>query len=814
MFRKVNMKMKVYIPALFVLLELGAVAGAEPAGDAWNVVLPVGLDQRVEGQLLELAAQERATVHFFLSFREVPLRAIGPDEILIELRQEKTSFLKALEAEAGSAAIQPTEELAREGYILEAFYPSASLPNNFRITAATAGGFHYALLRLPALLRIPASNVVTGLIPAPQAVRTAQSGSKVILADYPGFAERGVVEGFYGRPWSHQDRLAVLSFEGQHGMNVYYYCPMDDPHNRRLWREPYPAAEMRRMRELVDGARRNFVDFCFALNPGLSMRYSSEEDFATLTSKLASLSKLGISCFSLCLGDIPEALQDPADRARFRTLAAAHVDLINRLYHYLKVLSPNNRLTITPVTYTSAWGSRDYIRELGAGVDPEVELIWSGPDVASPAITLPQAKEWSEFLHRKPLIWDNFPTNDGQGWRLNLGPLRSRDRNLNGAVRGLISNPMNQAVASLIPLETVADYLWNPTAYDPEKSENHALISQYGEDAPHLLGAYLKAYSDYYWDENLFTPLFEERRYAFDVTAMRRAIAALEASLGPLRKQSRFSRLLPELSPFPGQTRERLEQVEADSAFRKLPDGKLQWCDDYDLLTAGQLPQPPRLDGDFGKWQGGPLYPLDRETQADQQDKSRSGVPAFSVRVGLGWDEQYLYIGVEVKDSEIYQPFFGRGIQDGDAFILNLETAFRRDFLAARRNGNLYPLYFSPGNFAGVRPSIFLDDDHLPPHPRPHDCNNEIKTAWKRTPEGFSGDIAIPVSFFEDGSFTKGYEIGLSLGGQKVIRSASTGKEEDLESAVNYYTSKRDRLFPFDGDNPASYQRLVLTDSK
>lgn len=178
---------------------------------------------------------------------------------------------------------------------------------------------------------------------------------------------------------------------------------------------------------------------------------------------------------------------------------------------------------------------------------------------------------------------------------------------------------------------------------------------------------------------------------------MRRAIVALEASLGPLRQQARFRRLLPELSPFPGQTRERLEQLEADPAFCKLPDGKLQWRDDYDLLTAGRLAQPPRLDGDFGKWQGTTLYTLNQEAQGDDRDKSRSGVQWFSVRVGLGWDEQYLYVGVDVKDRDLYQPFFGRGIQDGDAFILTLETAFRKDFLMGHRHGNLYPLYFSPG---------------------------------------------------------------------------------------------------------------------
>jgi hypothetical protein len=188
-------------------------------------------------------------------------------------------------------------------------------------------------------------------------------------------------------------------------------------------------------------------------------------------------------------------------------------------------------------------------------------------------------------------------------------------------------------------------------------------------------------------------------------------------------------------------------------------------------------------------------------------------VQGFSVRVGLGWDDQYLYIGVDVKDSDLYQPFFGRAIQDGDAFILTLEAAFRKDFLMGQRHGNLYPFYFSPGDFAGVKPSIFLDDGHLPPHPQPHDYNKEIKTAWKKTPVGFSGDIAVPASFFEGGAFAKGYEIGINLGGQKAVRPAASGKPH-APGHIIYLSSKRDKLFPFEGDNPASYQRLVLTDTE
>ncbi len=307
----------------------------------------------------------------------------------------------------------------------------------------------------------------------------------------------------------------------------------------------------------MDAARSNFVDFCFAISPGLSMTYSDEEEFTKLTAKLESVGKLGVSCFALFLDDVPPELQDPQDQARFKTLGAAHVYLVNRLYHHLVWESSENRLTVTPTTYTNERGSRDYIRELGAGVDPHVKLVWTGTKVVSPQITVAQAREWGRLLGRKPLLWDNFPVNDGIPWRLNLGPLRGRDPDLASAVSGFFANPMNQAHASLIPLQTVADYLWNSRAYSPETAYQRAIVDQYGKDAPRLLDPFLKVYGDYWWEENVFKPLFVETRKPFDIARMEREIALLQSALEPLNNGDRFQKLLPELSPFPTKTQTR-----------------------------------------------------------------------------------------------------------------------------------------------------------------------------------------------------------------------------------------------------------------
>ena len=807
------MMKKLPTTALSILLFTILAFAQRGTEHTWTVTSNAPLDERIERQLNVLAAQDQALIRIVNS-AAAARTATAPGGVAIELHQEASgaAFLDALKRQTGAGALAPTAELAAEGYIIEASYPRAAVTNHLRITAATARGFHYALLRVPDLLTLTPLALANGLIPRPQSLRVERGGLAVVIADFPSFPQRGVVEGFYGPPWTHQDRVDILRLEGAHGMNVYYYAPKDDPYHRKLWREPYPAESQQRLGELVASAKRNFVDFCFAISPGLTMAYSSERDFQVLTNKLESVGRLGVSCYALFLDDVPQDLQDAQDRAQFKTLAQAHSYLTNKLYKHLKERSASNRLTLTPTTYTNEWGNRDYLRELGAGVDPGVAIVWTGPKVFSPAITRAQAEEWGGYLHRPPLIWDNYPVNDSTRWCRYLGPLVGRDSHLPGVVQGLFSNPMSEAHASMLSLQTIADYLWNAAAYDPAQSETHAVVSQYGEDAPAQLAPFLKTYGTYYWDEGNFTALFKPRRYAIDIAKMQAQLAEMNAALERLRYQHKLEPLLKDISPAVRIATERLAEVRADPAYRHLPDGTLQWDENFETLSAYHLAQSPNLDGDFAKWESGPTYRLAEGGQVAAGAKLWHGPHDLSARVALAWDASYLYVGVDVSDPEIYQPFFARGIQNGDAFLLNLETGFRKNFVAVEPTGDEYELYFSPGDFAGIKPSVFSDEDYLPPRVPPHNYMQEIFAAWKKTAGGYSGDIAIPVNYFEGGRFTAGYEVGLEFGVQKVLRPARPIDPDDLERIV--LLSKKDRLFRVKTSNPSSFPRVVLAEEK
>ena len=63
---------------------------------------------------------------------------------------------------------------------------------------------------------------------------------------------KGVIEGFYGLPWSHEARLSMVDFLADIGLNSYIYAPKDDPYHNKKWRDPYPK---KRAEEISDLAR-------------------------------------------------------------------------------------------------------------------------------------------------------------------------------------------------------------------------------------------------------------------------------------------------------------------------------------------------------------------------------------------------------------------------------------------------------------------------------------------------------------------------------------------------------------------------------
>jgi hyaluronoglucosaminidase len=302
---------------------------------------------------------------------------------------------------------------------------------------------------------------------------------------------RGLIEGFYGPPWTHDERLDMIRFCGAHGLNTWVHAPKDDPYHRRLWREPYPEAELERLAELVREAERNDVELVYAIAPGLDLCYSHESELAALLAKCDQLKGVGVRTFQLLWDDLEHELHCAEDEALYgheeRPTAAAQAPFSNRVAQELEQPGP---LVVCPMGYAGT-GDSPYRRIFGPRLDPGIVVYWTGPEVVSlginrEALDLTVAR----FHGHELLLWDNYPVNDFAPETFFLAPLRGRDPRLaDGRLRGIIANAMVQAVPSKLALATVADWARNPGAYDPIASFEGALRAHGAEvvDALRLL---------------------------------------------------------------------------------------------------------------------------------------------------------------------------------------------------------------------------------------------------------------------------------------------------------------------------------------
>jgi hypothetical protein len=259
----------------------------------------------------------------------------------------------------------------------------------------------------------------------------------------------GIIEGFYGPPWSWDDRVELMAWCHDRGMTSYVYAPKSDPLHREAWREPYGTDALAGFGRLVD-ARTLRVGF--GISPGLSIDYASGTDRAALLEKCDQIVAVGIDLVVLALDDIPPA---PG-------LGRAHGELASWLGERLR---DRAALVLVPTDYTST-RSTTYLRDLAATCPPEVPIAWTGPTVLADTITSADAAARADALGgRLPLVWDNYPVNDAlMGDRLFLGPLRGRDPDLATATSGWLANPMVQPRASKPALASVAAFVRGESA--------------------------------------------------------------------------------------------------------------------------------------------------------------------------------------------------------------------------------------------------------------------------------------------------------------------------------------------------------------
>lgn len=285
----------------------------------------------------------------------------------------------------------------------------------------------------------------------------------VQIKDWPAIPFRGTVEGFYGQPWSFEARKSQFRFYGDWKMNTYIYGPKDDPYHgfSTKWRDPYPEVEAKRIAELVKVAHENKVNFVWAVHPGRDIQWKDDSDIKACVAKFEMMYQLGVRSFAVFFDDIG------GEGAR----ADKQVELLNYVNRNFVRQKPDvTPLLICPTQYNKAWSSGTYLETLGKGLDEDIMVMWTGDSVCTD-ITL-ESMEWiNDKLGRKAYIWWNWPVADYcRSAHLLLGRTYGLDPKNATLYSGFVSNPMDKPEASKIPLFGVADYCWNPTAFNSQQS--------------------------------------------------------------------------------------------------------------------------------------------------------------------------------------------------------------------------------------------------------------------------------------------------------------------------------------------------------
>lgn len=320
---------------------------------------------------------------------------------------------------------------------------------------------------------------------------------------------RGVIFGPYGRPWTHDDRMSVLAWMGREWrdtgrprMNIYIHAAKDDVYQRLQWRTPYPADQMAEFTQEITLARAAGVEWVPNVSPGFPLIpsatlpegvpsrdicFSCPADLEVLVAKLRPFALAGVRTFMISFDDVQKISTHPQDVIAYGVGNAAYgranADLMNRLRDRLSVeVAPDTATVLTvPAVYNGTRGN-DYLTAFGQTLAADIPVMWTGTQVISKEILASQAAAYSAAIStpasgpRKLLIWDNFPVNDlngnifsstglPTGFKLNMGPYKGRGADLTSVIDGIVSNPMNEAEASKIPLYSVAAYLNDPAAY-------------------------------------------------------------------------------------------------------------------------------------------------------------------------------------------------------------------------------------------------------------------------------------------------------------------------------------------------------------
>lgn len=259
----------------------------------------------------------------------------------------------------------------------------------------------------------------------------------------------GVVEGFFGKSWSWEARGQYARFLGGNGFTTYLYAPKNDAWFRKQWHQASPQPHLDALTRLASRYSAAGVEFAIGLSPFELYLDFSDAGRDALARKLEEIDAIDPDTLCILFDDMQG---DVADLARTQL----------RIMEFVTRRSKASRFMFCPTYYSddpvlaAHFGAmpQGYLEEIGGQLDSRIDIFWTGPKVISQEFPEQHLLDVAERLHRKPLLWDNYPVNDSRSLAgfLHLRPPARRGPALKQLAQGHMANPMNQAFLSQLPL--------------------------------------------------------------------------------------------------------------------------------------------------------------------------------------------------------------------------------------------------------------------------------------------------------------------------------------------------------------------------
>ena len=336
-----------------------------------------------------------------------------------------------------------------------------------------------------------------GLASLEQILDNGTGGLKgVTIYDYADQKSRGLVEGYYGYPYSVDVKKDLMRFMMRYKMNTYLYGAKSDPYHSDYWKDAYPTtitAQQKKngwlsqdmFKEVTEVSHETKVNFIWAIHPGSNF-VSSSTVVNDIMGKFNKMYALGVRQFAVFVDDVGVPTSDNDLKA--------NADHLTQLQHALEdkyntpTAAPSDTvrpLHFVPQIYCSSFAPsvevrKNFFKALSTTPD-YVTIYTTGAGVWS----VPNSTDLNTVktdLGRNVQWWWNYPCNDnadGQIYPMDMYsnfydmPAVGSDAKLPSQLNnglGIVSNPMQQGEVAKTPLFSVADYAWNNAKFNNQTS--------------------------------------------------------------------------------------------------------------------------------------------------------------------------------------------------------------------------------------------------------------------------------------------------------------------------------------------------------